>query len=94
MSSSQFENPNPYSSQNPNPVGSYESGSSTQFTILGIIFLVLAVLGIGWSVLIFAGAFMQWHLGKTKLSSLTLITTAGRYHLSSRLKLNNAMAVP
>ena len=59
MSSSQFENSNPYSSQNSNPGGFDENGSSTQFTILGIIFLVLAVLGFGWSVLTFAGGFMQ-----------------------------------
>ena len=60
MSSSQFENSNPYSSQNSNLVVSDERGSSTQFTILGIIFLVLAVLGIGWSVLTFAGGLMQF----------------------------------
>ncbi len=64
MSFSQFENSNPYRPQNSNPSDSNGNGSSTQFTILGILFIVLAVLGIGWSLLTIAGGAIQFLSGK------------------------------
>ena len=57
MSDSQFENVNPYSAQSAaQPLG---NESTTQFTILGIVFLVLAALSICGSLFMLLGAIIQ-----------------------------------
>ena len=64
MSFSQFDSPsqNPYSQptqqwslDKPQPSG----GSTTQFTMLGIFFIILAVLGLGMSILFAVGQLLQ-----------------------------------
>jgi hypothetical protein len=64
MSFSQFDSPsqNPYSQPTHNwPVNTQqpEGGSTTQFTLLGISFLILAVLGLGMSILFAIGQTIQ-----------------------------------
>ena len=68
MSFSQFDSPsqNPYSqstqqwqSDTPQP----DDGSTTQFTMLGIFFIILAVLGLGMSILFAVGQLMQFANG-------------------------------
>ena len=67
MSYSQFDDSNPYRQTapqfQPNTPAS-NSGSSTQFIILGILFILLAIVSLGGSVLAVVGGVVQYVDGK------------------------------
>ncbi len=66
MSFSQFETPNPYS-QNPQQLEpnlpNIGNESSTQFTVLGILFIILALMSFGLSILFVFSGIMQYASG-------------------------------
>jgi len=67
MSFSQFETPNPYSHDprqlQPNlPIP--RNDSSTQFTVLGILFIILALMSFGFSILVVFSGLMQYIDGR------------------------------
>ncbi len=66
MSFSQFENPNPYSHdpRQPQPnMPNPGNESSTQFTVLGILFIILALMSFGLSILIVFSGITQYASG-------------------------------
>ena len=66
MSNSQFEAQNPYSHDprqlQPN-LPNAGNDSSTQFTLLGILFIILALMSFGFSILVVCSGIMQYTSG-------------------------------
>ncbi len=67
MSFSQFETPNPYSHDprqlQPN-LPNAANDSSTQFTVLGILFIILALMSVGFSILVVFSGIAQYTSGE------------------------------